>query len=167
MLALPPQSPNSYLRRRVLPRPDCTKCAVARGDDASVRTDFATDGANACGGGKGSGKRNIAKKRACPLAAHAINSAVDGVALLEQYERDYGARLTKKKQKFEEFMSSEYHVERLGKPPSFSVSLYSQPRVNAALAVQGGGVNLNLNYSGYEVVKEARNKDNYAGFMIV
>ena len=158
-LALPPPSPTSYLRRRVRPRPNCVKCEVARGlDDASVRTDFATDG------GKGR-SRIVSAKRACPLAAHAINDA-DGVALLEQYERDYGVKLTKKKQKFEEFMDSEYHVERLGKPPSFAVSLY-RARVNAALAVQGGGVKLNLNSSGYELVTEARAKDNYMGFMIV
>ena len=158
-LALPPPSPTSYLRRRVRPRPNCAKCEVARGlDDASVRTDFATDG------GKGR-SRIVSAKRACPLAAHAINDA-DGVALLEQYERDYGVKLTKKKQKFEEFMGSEYHVERLGKPPSFAVSLY-RARVNAALAVQGGGVKLNLNSSGYELVTEARAKDNYMGFMIV
>ena len=124
-----------------------------------MRTDFATDG------GKGR-DRNVSAKRACPLAAHAINSAVDGVALLEQYERDHGAKLTNKKRKFEEFMSSEYYVERLGKPPSFAVSLY-RARVNAALAVQGGGVKLNLNSAGYELVTEARAKDNYMGFMIV
>ena len=158
-LALPPPSPNSYLRRRVRPRPDCAKCEVARGTDPSVRTDFATDG------GKGRA-RSVSAKRACPLAAHAINSAVDGVALLEQYERDHGAKLTNKKRKFEEFMSSEYYVERLGKPPSFAVSLY-RARVNAALAVQGGGVKLNLNSAGYELVTEARAKDNYMGFMIV
>ena len=158
-LALPPPSPNSYLRRRARPRPDCAKCEVARGTDPSVRTDFATDG------GKGRG-RNVSAKRACPLAAHAINSAVDGVALLEQYERDHGAKLTNKKRKFEEFMRSEYYVERLGKPPSFTVSLY-RARVNAALAVQGGGVKLNLNSAGYELVTEARAKDNYMGFMIV
>jgi len=57
-------------------------------------------------------------------------------------------------------------VKRLGKPPSFSVSLY-RARVNAALAVQGGEIKLNLNSSGYEVVEEAKPKDNYMGFMIV
>ena len=123
-----------------------------------MRANFADEG------GRGR-SRIVSAKRACPLAAHAINDA-DGVALLEQYERDYGVKLTKKKQKFEEFMSSEYHVERLGKPPSFAVSLY-RARVNAALAVQGGGVKLNLNSAGYELVTEARAKDNYMGFMIV
>lgn len=157
-LALPPPSPNSYLRRRVRPRPNCAKCEVARGDDDTVRANFADEG------GRGR-SRIVSAKRACPLAAHAINDA-DGVALLLQYERNYEVKLTKKKQKFEEFMRIEYRVERLGKPPSFAVSLY-RARVNAALAVQGGGVKLNLNSSGYELVTEARAKDNYAGFMIV
>ena len=107
----------------------------------------------------------MSAKRACPLAAHAIN-ATDGVELLEQYERDHGVRLTNKKQKFMDFMSGEYNVERLGKRPSFAVSLY-RARVNAALAVQGGEIKLNLKSSGYEVAEEARSKDNYMGFMII
>ena len=123
-----------------------------------MRTNFADEG------GRGR-SRIVSAKRACPLAAHAIND-VDGVALLNKYERDYGVKLKKKKQKFQEFMSSEYYVERLGQPPSFCVSLY-RVRVNAALAFHGGGVKLNLNSSGYEVVTEARAKDNYMGFMIV
>jgi hypothetical protein len=160
-LALPQPSPTtSYLRSRVRPRPNCAKCEVARGPDPSVRANFAEEG------GKGRA-RNVSAKRACPLAAHAINSAVDGVALLEQYERDHGAKLTNKKRKFEDFMSSEYNVERLGKSPSYAVSLYSEPRVNAALAVQGGEIKLNLKSSGYEVTNKSRPKDWYAGFMII
>ena len=157
-LALPPPSPTSYLRRRVRPRLDCAKCEIARGTDPSVRANFAEEG------GRGRA-RNVSAKRACPLAAHAIN-ATDGVELLEQYERDHGVRLTNKKQKFMDFMSSEYNVERLGKRPSFAVSLY-RARVNAALAVQGGEIKLNLKSSGYEVAEEARSKDNYMGFMII
>ena len=158
-LALPQPSPTtSYLRRRVRPRLDCAKCEIARGPDPSVRANFAEEG------GRGRA-RNVSAKRACPLAAHAIN-ATDGVELLEQYERDHGVRLTNKKQKFMDFMSSEYNVERLGKRPSFAVSLY-RARVNAALAVQGGEIKLNLKSSGYEVAEEARSKDNYMGFMII
>ena len=165
-LALPPPSPNSYLRRRVRPRLDCAKCAVARGSDASVRADFATEGSHGGGRGKGRGYRDISKKRACPLAAHAINSK-DGVALLEQYERDCGVKLTNKKMKFEEFMRSEHGVERLGKPPSHSVSLYREPRVDATLALEGGSVKLNLQSLGYEVANTSKPKDWYAGFVIV
>eukprot|EP00966_Prymnesium_polylepis_P063561 1474443-Prymnesium_polylepis.1 len=58
--------------------------------------------------------RNISLKRACPLAAHAISATGDGVPLLEQYERDYGVKLTNKKQKFNDFMQNAYSVERLG-----------------------------------------------------
>ena len=167
-LALPPPSHDSHLRCHVLPRPDCAKCAVARDpSDASVRADFATEGSHGGGCGKGRGYRDISKKRACPLAAHAINSK-DGVALLEQYERDYGVKLTNKKMKFEEFMRSEHGVERLGKPPSHSVSLYSEPRVDTALAVdEGGSVKLNLQSLGYEVANKSKPKDWYAGFVIV
>jgi hypothetical protein len=125
-----------------------------------VRTDFATDG------GKGRA-RNVSAKRACPLAAHAINSAVDGVALLEQYECDHGAKLTNKKRKFEDFMSSEYSVERLGKSPSYAVSLYKEPRVDAALAVRAGEIKLSLKSSGYELANKSKPKDWYAGFMII
>ena len=165
-LTLAPPSPNSYLRTHVQPRSNCDKCAVARGPDASVRVDYATEGANAYGRGKGSGARAIARKRACPLRDHAINSS-DGVALLEQYEREYGVKLTKKKQKFEDFMRSENSVERLGKPPSHAVSLYTAPRVDAALALEGRSVKLGLKSVDYEKVNHSKPKDWYAGFMII
>ena len=112
------------------------------------------------------GGLSIAKKRACPLIDHAINSA-DGVALLEQYEREHGAKLTKKKQKFEDFMRSEYSVERLGKAPSHAVSLYTAPRVDAELALEGGTVTLSLKSFGYEAANKSKPKDWYAGFMVI
>jgi hypothetical protein len=156
-LALPPPSPNSYLRSHILPRPNCAKCAVARGHDASVRAEFAKEG------GKGR-NRDVSLKRACPLYAHAINSD-DGVKLLEERDREYGGKLTNKKQKFEDFMRSEFGVERLGPKPNYAVSLY-ETRVGAALAVEGGGVKLNFRV-GYAAVAEAKPKNNYAGFIVV
>jgi hypothetical protein len=108
----------------------------------------------------------VSRKRACPLAAHAINSK-DGVTLLEQYERDCGVKLTNKKMKFDEFMRSEHGVERLGTAPYYSVSLYRKPRVAAALAIEGGSVKLNLQSLGYEVANKSKPKDWYAGFVIV
>ena len=162
-LALMPPAPpplNDYLSGRVLRRTDCAKCVVARGPDASVREGFATDG------GKGR-VRNVSLKRACPLAAHAISASGDGVPVIEQYERDYGVKLTNKKQKFQEFMSGTFGVDPLGKGPSFKVTLYHPPRVGASLALEGGAVKLNLASLGYTPTSEQGTKDNYMGFMIV
>eukprot|EP00966_Prymnesium_polylepis_P019398 447247-Prymnesium_polylepis.1 len=81
LLALMPPAPPSvedYLARHIRPRADCAKCVVARGADATVRSLFASEG------GKGR-SRNISAKRACPLAAHAISTPLDGVPLLEHY----------------------------------------------------------------------------------
>ena len=162
-LALMPPAPpplNDYLSGRVLRRTDCAKCVVARGPDASVREGFATDG------GKGR-VRNVSLKRACPLAAHAISASGDGVPVIEQYERDYGVKLTNKKQKFQEFMRGTFGVDPLGKGPSFKVTLYHPPRVDASLALEGGAVKLNLASLGYTPTSEQGTKDNYMGFMIV
>ena len=148
-----------YLRTRIIPRTDCAKCVVARGPDASVREEFATDG----GMGR---KRDISLKRACPLAAHAISSSVDGVALLEQYEREYAVKLTKKKQKVDDFMNTEFSVKPLGKAPSYKVTLYHPPRVGASLALEGGAIKLSLASFGYEPTSSQGTKDNYTGFMI-
>ena len=170
----PPAAPpplNEYLSRRVFPRIDCAKCVVARGQDASVREGFATDG------GKGR-VRNVSLKRACPLAAHAISASGDGVELngvklLEQYERDYGVKLTNKKQKFKEFMNDAYghgkppSLDPLGKAPHYKVTLYAPPRVDASLTVEGGAVKLNLSSFGYTPTSDQGTKDNYMGFMIV
>ena len=156
-LAPPPFS--DYLRTRIIPRTDCAKCVVARGPDASVREEFATDG------GKGR-VRNVSLKRACPLAAHAISASGDGVPVIEQYERDYGVKLTNKKQKFQEFMRGTFGVDPLGKGPSFKVTLYHPPRVDASLALEGGAVKLNLAPFGYTPTSEQGTKDNYMGFMI-
>ena len=92
-------------------------------------------------------RRDVSRKRACQLRSHAISSAIDGVALLEQYERDCGVKLTNKKQKFEGFMRNTYGVERLGKAPHHKVTLYAQPhRIVANTAVETGGrVKLHLN----------------------
>ena len=88
---------DSYLAKRVRPVGGCDKCEVSRGPDATVRERFCTDG--------GMGRaRDVSRKRACQLRAHAISSAIDGVALLEQYEAECGVKLTNKKQKFEAFM---------------------------------------------------------------
>lgn len=159
----PPAAPpplNEYLSGRVLPRIDCAKCVVARGPDASVREGFATDG------GKGR-VRNVSRKRACPLAAHAISASGDGVPVIEQYEHYYGVKLTNKKQKFQEFMSGTFGANPLGKGPSFKVTLYHPPRVDASLALEGGAVKLNLASLGYTPTSEQGTKDNYMGFMIV
>ena len=61
----------------------------------------------------------------------------------------------------------QYGVERLGKSPSHSVSLYREPRVDATLALEGGSVKLNLQSFGYEVANKSKPKDWYAGFVIV
>ena len=158
----PPAAPpplNEYLSRRVFPRIDCAKCVVARGEDASVREGFATDG------GKGR-SRDVSRKRACPLSSHAINAARDGVPLLEQYEHDFGTKLANKKQKFIDFMSDVYGVGRLGTSPNFAVSLYTPPRVDVGLSLEGGNVKLALTGHGYEVDSNARPKDNFVGFYI-
>ena len=86
--------------------------------------------------------RNISLKRACPLAAHAISATGDGVPLLEKYERDYGVKLTNKKQKFNDFIKNSYGVERLGQGPSYKVTLYNPPRIDATLALEDGAVKL-------------------------
>lgn len=124
---------DSYLAKRVRPVGGCDKCEVSRGPDATVREHFCTDG--------GMGRaRDVSRKRACQLRAHAISSAIDGVALLEQYEAECGVKLTNKKQKFEAFMRNVYGVERLGKAPHHKVTLYSQPhRIGCHLGVAPGG----------------------------
>jgi hypothetical protein len=68
----------------------------------------------------------VSAKRACPLADHAISASGDGVPLLERYERDYGEKITNKKQRFCLFMQESFQVGRLGQPPSFKVSLYRE-----------------------------------------
>eukprot|EP00966_Prymnesium_polylepis_P335290 7390655-Prymnesium_polylepis.1 len=78
---LPPPSVDSFLRDHVRPRTGCEKCAVAHGPDPTVRSQFATEG------GKGR-LRDASKKRACPLAEHAISASTDGVPLLDRYERE-------------------------------------------------------------------------------
>lgn len=156
----PAQAPTlyEYCRPHVTPRSNCAKCEVARGPDASVRAEFASDG--------GTGKvRDVSRKRACPLAAHAISAARDGVPLVEQYERDYGVKVAHKKQKFKDFMRAVHGVEPLGPPPHHQVTLYTEPRVDASLALEGGEVKLNLTSFGYQKASESR--DNYGGFMIV
>ena len=157
---LPPAAPalSNYLRRHIHPRADCDKCAVARGDDPSVRSLFASEGGNARG-------RDVSKKRACPLADHAISTS-DCVPLLDEYERSYGVKVTNKKQKICEFMQTEYGVERIGKAPSYRVSLYSAPRVGASLSLTGGAVKLDLQAHGYEPVTKKGTTDNYMGFFI-
>ena len=124
---------DSYIAKRVRPVGGCDKCEVSRGPDATVREHFCTDG--------GMGRaRDVSRKRACQLRAHAISSAIDGVALLEQYEAECGVKLTNKKQKFEAFMRNVYGVERLGKAPHHKVTLYSQPhRIGCHLGVAPGG----------------------------
>ena len=156
----PPAAPpplNEYLSRRVFPRIDCAKCVVARGQDASVRSGSGTEAQNQC----------PSRKRACPLAAHAISASGDGVELLEQYEHYYGVKITNKKQKFKEFMSGTFGVEPLGKAPSFKVTLYHPPRVGASVTLAGGAVKLNLTPFGYTPSSEQGTKENYMGFSIV
>ena len=51
--------------------------------------------------------------------------------------------------------------------PSFKVTLYTPPRVDASLALEGGAVKLNLAPFGYTPTSEQGTKDNYMGFMIV
>ena len=156
----PPPPVDEYLGRYIRPRTDCDKCAVARGPDPSVRSQFASEG------GKGR-SRNISLKRGCPLAAHAISTTGDGVPLLEQYERDYGVKLTNKKQKFCAFMQSEYKVEPLGQAPSYKVTLYTPPRIDASLALEGGDIKLRLTAFGYEATSNQGTKDNFMGFQAV
>lgn len=161
-LAIMPPAPPSldgYLRNHVHPRTDCAKCIVACGADASVRESFASNG------GKGRA-RDVSRKHACPLAAHAISASRDGVTLVEQYERDHGIKLPNKKQKFQESMRNTFGVEPLGKPPSYKVTLYTPPRVDASLALEGGAVKLCLVSFGYEPTSKQGTKDNYMGFTI-
>jgi hypothetical protein len=163
LLALMPPTPPSvddYLRDHIRPRADCAKCVVARGPDATVRSLFASEG------GKGR-SRNISAKRACPLAAHAISAPLDGVPLLEKYESDYGVKLTNKRQKFNDFMQNAYGVERLGQAPTYKVTLYTPPHVDASLTLQGGDIKLSLSAFGYEATSEQGTKENYMGFQIV
>ena len=155
-----PPSLDEYLARHIQPRTDCDKCEVARGPDASVRSLFGSEG--------GSGRlRNIALKRACPVATHAISAAVDGVPLLDKYERDYGKKVSSKKQKVCDFMERIYGVERLGQPPSYKVTLYTPPRVGASISLEGGNIKLKLSAFGYEPTTEQGSKDNYMGFAVV
>jgi hypothetical protein len=168
-LPAPTQAPTlyEYCRPHVVPRPDCAKCEVARGLDASVRAEFASDG--------GTGKvRDVSRKRACPLAAHAISAARDGVPLVEQYERDHGVKIAHKKQKFMAFMRDVHGVEPYGPRPSHRVTLYKTVTggagsvgggVGVSLALEGGEVKLDLSSFSYE--KASESTDNYGGFMIV
>ena len=161
---MPPAPPplNDYLCRRVLPRNDCAKCTVARGQDASVRENFASEG------GRGR-TRDISRKRACPIAAHAIALAGDGVPLIEEYERAYNEKVggrTTKRQKFQQFMRDQFGVEPLGDPKSYKVTLYTPPRIDASLALDGGSVKLSLTAFGYEPTSTQGTKDNYMGFQI-
>ena len=119
----------------------------------------------ASNGGKGRA-RDVSRKHACPLAAHAISASRDGVTLVEQYERDHGIKLPNKKQKFQESMRNTFGVEPLGKPPSYKVTLYTPPRVDASLALEGGAVKLCLVSFGYEPTSKQGTKDNYMGFTI-
>jgi hypothetical protein len=156
-----PLALDAYLRKRVVPRSGCAKCTVARGPDTSVRTEFANEGGN----GR---SKDVTKKRACPLADHAISIASDGVPLLEQYEREYRVRVggrTTKRQKFYDFMACAYGVEPLGPAPSHKVTLYSAPRVATSLEVlDERTVKLDLVAIGHRIVETS--KDNYAGFRV-
>ena len=152
-----------FLRNHIRPREGCEKCEAARGPDASVRLLFAAEGGR-CGH-----NRDVSLKRACPLAEHAI-SAQDGVSLLKQYEHNNGMKLPNKKQKVCDFMQSEYGVERLGKPPSFQVSLYSAPRVAAHVSVShpdANPVKLDLTAIGHKPVAKKGTCDHFMGFEMV
>eukprot|EP00966_Prymnesium_polylepis_P332452 7387955-Prymnesium_polylepis.1 len=149
-----------YLRGRVLPRADCAKCEVARGTDASVRECFASEG------GKGH-VRDPSLKRACPLAAHAISAAGDGVPLVEAYEREYGVKIPNKKQKFVDYMKLTFGVDRLGKPPSYKVTLYTPPCVTTDVSVEGDTVKLDLVANGFKKTSEQGTKDNFMGFQVI
>eukprot|EP00966_Prymnesium_polylepis_P007708 176652-Prymnesium_polylepis.1 len=151
---------NAYLHRRVLPRTDCVKCAVARGPDASVRELFAMEG--------GIGRvRNPSLKRACPMASHAISASADGVPLVEEYELTYGIKVTNKKQKFQGFMQTAFGVQPLGKAPHHKVTLYNPPHVKAHLSTEDGVVKIDLASFGYTTTSEQGSKDNYMGFLVV
>ena len=106
----------------------------------------------------------MSAKRSCPLASHAISATEDGVPLLKNYESEYGVKITNKKQKVCAFMQSKYNVERIGQSPSYKVTLYSPPRVDAALAVTGGAIKLGLSVHGYQAVTTS--KDNFMGFFV-
>ena len=159
--AAPPPPLEEYLRRRVRPRTDCAKCAVARGPDASVRIDFGKDAKNQC----------ASLKRACPLAAHAI-SLEDGVPLVEEYGKKFSVKVggrTTKRQKFRHFMQDKYKVGPLGVAPTHKVTLYHPAGVSADLALEGCEVKLKLKFHAWTCTPTSKGatKDNYMGFKIV
>ena len=163
--APPPPSLEEYLRRRVRPRTDCDKCDIARGPDASVRIEFGNGAKNKC----------ASLKRACPLAAHAISLADDGVPLVEEYGRTFNVKNVKvegkitKRKKFRHFMQNEYGVGPLGKDPYHKVTLYNPAGVSADLALEGCEVKLKLKFHAWTCTptSEGGTKDNYMGFKIV
>ena len=71
-------------------------------------------------------------------------------------------KLTNKKQKFNDFIKNSYGVERLGQGPSYKVTLYNPPRIDATLALEDGAVKLSLASFGYEAVTTS--KDHFMGF---
>jgi hypothetical protein len=159
----PPPSLNEFLRGRVRPRTDCDKCDIARGPDASVRIDFGNDAKNKC----------ASLKRACPLAAHAISLADDGVPLVEEYGRTFNVKVKDgkiiKRRKFRHFMQNEYGVGPLGKDPYHQVTLYNPAGVSADLALEGCEVKLKLKFHAWTCTPTSKGatKDNYMGFKIV
>ena len=160
--AAPPPPLEEYLRRRVRPRTDCAKCAVARGPDASVRIDFGKAAKNKCASGK----------RACPLAAHAISLADDGVRLVEQYEETFNVKAEGKiikRKKFRHFMQDEYGVGPLGVADKYKVTLYNPAGVSADLALEGCEVKLKLKFHAWTCTPTSKGatRDNYMGFKIV
>eukprot|EP00966_Prymnesium_polylepis_P019399 447247-Prymnesium_polylepis.2 len=64
-------------------------------------------------------------------------------------------------------MQNTYGVERLGHAPSYKVTLYAPPRVDASLTLEGGDIKLSLAAFGYEATSEQGTKDNYMGFQVV
>eukprot|EP00966_Prymnesium_polylepis_P300198 6937421-Prymnesium_polylepis.1 len=111
--------------------------------------------------------RNPSLKRACPMASHAISASADGVQLVEDYEREYGIKVTNKKQKFQWFMQTTFGVQPLGKAPHYKVTLYNPPHVKAHLSIEDETVKLDLASFGYEATSEQGSKGSYMGFSVV